>query len=364
MAGFRALSTVDVIRVAIKSYLQPSSQDSPDLSQLDQICWSSSVSFSEEDIKDVELVHLLLVSAENIGSQQYDRASKLLDKCDHFSSTTGNSVQRMIHHFSKALRERLNRETGRIISKEVKGEEIMKLILNPQEQMGSSNHAFIACYKQVPFYQATLFAGIQAIIENVAAAKRIHIIDLAIRTGTHWMVLMQALSTRQECPLELLKITMVGVTSNQKLEETGKRLVYFAETLNLPFSFKIGMLADLQDLKEDIFEINEGEVIAVYSPALLSYIATQRDRLETLITVLTNINPCVMVVTEVEANHHLQTFEERFFEALFHYSAAFDCLEVCMPRCDTNRTIFEEICTGLDWWKLSSAHHPCFKQNW
>ncbi|KAH9683794.1 GRAS domain-containing protein [Citrus sinensis] len=341
MAGFRELSTVDVIRAATAIYLQSSSHSSSNLSLLDHFCGGSAINISEEESKDVELVHLLILCAEKIGSQQFDRASTLLDHCENFSSKIGNSVERVVHYFVKALQERFNRETGKITSKRVKGEEIQ--LLQPEETILSLRPALVACYKESSFYQATLFAGTQAIIERVASAKRIHLIDLAIRSGSHCIVLMQALATRQECPVELLKITAVGSSSKQRMEETGKRLAYFAETWNLPFSFKIVLVTETKDLNEDKFDLNAGEAVAVYSPILLS----RTRHPDFLIKMLRKISPCVMVVIEVEANHTSQNFEDRFFEVLFHYSASFDCLKVSMARCDPERVTFEEMYLGV-----------------
>ncbi|KAL9407654.1 hypothetical protein AB3S75_046233 [Citrus x aurantiifolia] len=342
MAGLGELSLVDIIRAAITRYLQFSPHGRSDLFRLDHFCGNSPTGFPEGEIKGVELVHLLLLSAEKIGSQQFDRASIFLDQVDKYSSITGNAVQRLVHYFSKALRERFNLETGRITSKGLKSEEVM-LLLHPEEVMASAKQALIACYQKVPFYQATVFAGIQAVIENVSSAKKIHIIDLATRTGSHCPAIMQALATRQGCPPELRKITMVvGTTSSkQKFEEIENRLANFAETINLPFPFNISFLTDIKD-----FETSEGEVVAVYSPVHLSHMIRKPNCLETFLTELRKINPCVMVVIEVESNDNLQTFEDRFFGTLFHFGALFDCLEVCMNRCHANRMTFEEMYSG------------------
>ncbi|KAJ4833827.1 hypothetical protein Tsubulata_022429, partial [Turnera subulata] len=103
------------------------------------------------------------------------------------------------------------------------------------------------------------FAGIQAIVENVAEAKKIHIIDFRIRSGQRWTILMQALVCRYE-PVELLKITAVGTTAKHLIEDTGKRLMSFAQIMNLPFSFKIVTVPDLlMDFKEHLFELDAEE---------------------------------------------------------------------------------------------------------
>ncbi|GFY98657.1 hypothetical protein Acr_13g0000580 [Actinidia rufa] len=48
-----------------------------------------------------------------------------------------------------------------------------------------------------------------------------------------------------------------------------------------------------------------------------------------------------MVVAEVEANHNSPSIFNRFIEALFFYSAYFDCLEGCTDGDDKYRIIQE-----------------------
>ncbi|KAK7831031.1 hypothetical protein CFP56_027700 [Quercus suber] len=59
---------------------------------------------SNEETKDVELAEFLFTAAEKVACQQFDRTSKLLNRCDQWSSNTGNPVQRLVYYFSKALR--------------------------------------------------------------------------------------------------------------------------------------------------------------------------------------------------------------------------------------------------------------------
>ncbi|KAH9766148.1 GRAS domain-containing protein [Citrus sinensis] len=233
-----------------------------------------------------------MVCAEKIGSQQSDHASILLDDFENFSSKVGNAVERLVHHFSKAIQESC---------------------CIPEEEILSLKPALIACYLEFPFYQVTQYAGMQAIAENVASAKRV--ISLTLQSEVEHT---QPLATRQECPLELLKATAVRTTSKQKVEETGKMFAYFAETLNLPFSSKIAFATETRDLRKGIFELNT-----------------------------------------VEANHNLSTFEDRFFEALFHYSSALDCLEACMVPCDPKWLTFKEITSSIFQAELLLKNFSC-----
>ncbi|MBA0740703.1 hypothetical protein Gogos_013895 [Gossypium gossypioides] len=99
------------------------------------------------------------------------------------------------------------------------------------------------------------FEWIQAIVEHVSKAKKVHIIDLGIKTGVQWTVLMQALVSR----------------------------------------------------------------------------------------VIKLINPCLMVVPQIEANQNSPMFANRFFEALFFFSVYFDCLVTCMKWNCVNREIVKSV---------------------
>ncbi len=74
---------------------------------------------------------------------------------------------------------------------------------------------------------------------------------------------MQAL---QNSDIELLKITAIGthLPSQHLIEDTGRRLESFARAMNLPFSFRLVMVNDLSDLREDHFKVDSKERLVVY----------------------------------------------------------------------------------------------------
>ncbi|KAF2289064.1 hypothetical protein GH714_025576 [Hevea brasiliensis] len=303
------LSTEEIVRIAAERFIQFRNTRTDVASMLDNLFDLSIAGISREEAENVELAEILLASAEKAGNKEYDRASRLLDFCDRFSSNTGNPVQRIVYYFSEAL-------------------------------------PIKACHEGVPFYQAAHLSGSQAILENVAEAKRIHIIDLKIRNGLQWTVLMQALASRCNCPLELLKITAVETSSKQLIENTGNRLMSFAQAMNIPFSFKIVMVSSMEDLKEDLFGIETEEVVAVYSEYAIMNLIVLRDQLYSVMRVIRSIKPCIMVVIESEANHNSSVFVNRFVEALFFFSAYFDCVDASMGKDDPNRMIMESLFLG------------------
>lgn len=335
------ISTAEIMKAAIAGIPPLFSQKSDDLPMRSHLFRYDDFGICYEDAKYVLLAQSLLVSAKMVGIQQFYCANEMLGMCDQLSSNIGNPVQRVVYYFAEALRERIDRETGRNMSKGLEGNESRPFDMD--QEILSLKPSVIACHQDLPFIQVAHFAGMQTILENVSSAKKVHLIDLAIRNGSKWTVLMQALAARHECPLELLKMTAVGTSSKEGIEETCKRLACFAETMNLPFSFKVVMVSSMKDLKEDMFDLEAGETVAVCSTTYLRTMLARPDHLESLMKVIRNLHPCVMVVIEIDANTNTPVFMDRFIEALFFFSALFDCVEACMDQENPSRITIESI---------------------
>ncbi|PPD99621.1 hypothetical protein GOBAR_DD03333 [Gossypium barbadense] len=301
----RKLSTEEVMRVAGEMFLKSCGQTIDGISGIDHPFSLSFSGFSDRETRDIELAALLLAATEKVGYQQYESASRLLKQCDYMSSKTGNPVQRVVYYFSEALREKIERETGRSSSKSLK----WKPLCNYDTDDDSLEPYCIGMPWSFPFWSAL--------------ASRQH-----------------------EYRLELLKITAVATEAKDLIDGTGKRLSSFAQSLGVPFAFKVVMVSDMLDLKEDFFELDAEETIVAYAAfAFRSMLATP-NRIENIMKVLRVMNPCLMVVTEVEANHNSPIFVNRFIEVLFYFSAYFDCIATCMEQDSKNREILESVFFG------------------
>lgn len=340
-AGGQKLSTEEIMRVAGERFIQLSTQRVDDSSSMLIHPYGYAFSgLSFEETQDVELVHLLLAAAEKVGYQQFASASRLLTSCEWLSSATGNPVQRVVSYFAGALRERIDRETGRYASWKMGGNENYSMAGSGTRV--SSNLVLLKFHQELPFSQVMLFPGIQAILENIKSDTNIYLVDLRIRSGVQWVILMQALTERVLHPIENLKITAVGTTGGEKMEETGKRLANFAKSLNLPFSFNVVLLSDMKDLTTEHFNTEDGEAVVIYSQTILPSMISRPNCMENLMRVIRKLNPAIMVVIEVEANHNSPSFFNRFIEALFFYSALFDCLEEFGNQDDQYRITLEQ----------------------
>lgn len=331
------LSTEDIMRVAGARYINFSTQSFDDVMNMDPISFGCQLSsLSEEENRDVELVHLLLAAAEKVGYQQHERASRLLSGCELFAAERGNSLQRVVYYFAEALRKRIDYELGRPGT-----EEVDALV----DHGLSYNVSSLKCYQKLPFNQVLYYTAVQSVNENVANSSKIHVIDFEIRSGVQWTTFMLALAERDKRrPVQLLKITAVGLQHQESvLHEVGKRLSSFAEPLKIPFTFTIVCVKCYLDIKLELFRTRHDESLVVYCPMILRLMLCWSRTLENLLSVIKRLNPSIMVVCEIEANHNSPSFVNRFTESLFFYGAYFDSLECCLEEDVETRTEIEGI---------------------
>ncbi|XP_031111893.1 DELLA protein RGL2-like [Ipomoea triloba] len=333
----KKLSTDAILRLAGHNFIQSFSHHDS----------TFFLGLSDQDRKDVELVGYLLSAAEKVGQSDYDSAEILLTRCDELSSHQGNSVERLVHYFSQSLWAKIfcQTDSSSLFFQQDLEEALMNL------------RPCIAYHQKVPITQVFQFTSIQTVIEHVEDARKVHIIDLEIRSGVQWTILMQSFA-ESPCP-EHLKITALQANKHHSKieEETGMRLRSFAQSLNLCFSYNLVALDDLlNDNKEISFsalsgfqpdgeekeqEEEEEETVIVYASCFFTTMISKQEKMESLMRVIKNVNPRVMFLTEVEANMNSVGFVNRFTEALFYYGAYFDALEDCMKSDEANRTTME-----------------------
>ncbi|XP_062099012.1 DELLA protein RGL3-like [Humulus lupulus] len=359
------LSTEDIMRIAGSCYIRFSSVPGTNDIVLMHPFGSYALSgLSQGETKDVQLVHLLLSVAEKVEDQQFDRATRLLQSpqltTTYYSSSKANSVERVVLSFAEALREKIDSETGFITRRKRRSMDRTTSNNNKDVKVEISlglntNILSVTCFQRLPFPQVLHFPAIQAIIESldefVDTKNKLHVIDLEIRSGVQWTLLMEALAERnnknghQDRPLfQLLKITAIGTPDNQiKIEETQNRLKNLAESLNIPFLFKPLIVSDMNDINEGMIETEEEETLAVFSSLLLRMMLYNPCSLEKLMRVIKTLQPSIMVVVEIEANLNSPSFANRFIEALFFYGAFFDCFATSLKEDEEFKTTMEEV---------------------
>ncbi|KAK6138799.1 hypothetical protein DH2020_027463 [Rehmannia glutinosa] len=278
----------------------------------------------------------LLDAADNFFNRKYDQAEKSLNAVlSEYSHADDHPVDRVIACFARDLRERIDIENGKIdLEREL-------IHVDVEQELVDLKSAIHANEQKLPFSQITHFTAIQTILDSLASAEKIHFIDIGKKLGSHWIIIMHALANRKNIRIEQLKITVV-CTLKDDVEDTGDLLLSFAESMNLPFVFKI-LHSEMNELKKHEFELENGEIVAVFLEFCLTSLSFCPKNIEALIEGIKNLNPHVMVVSEVEANTSGSTFIDRFDEAIIICSAMFDCLEDCLERDNKCRVIIEKI---------------------
>ncbi|KAI4329817.1 hypothetical protein MLD38_028161 [Melastoma candidum] len=318
------LSIQEVIRLAGMRFIQMHDPRFAYLSALMLPSGQSISGLSKRDIEEVELVQLLLSAADEVGQQQFDQANAVLSYCEMFSPKQASPVQNVVLYFAQALRERIDKAT-RIHQ--------VERMLARTDPCSTTDFMLLICHNTLlPHIQITQFAAIQAAVDNTATARRIHVIDLALRSGMHLAVLMQALSERKTEVVDLLKVTAVNTFERGMVEESGRRLAKFAESMGVNLSFNVILVNDIADVKGESFDIEDGEAVVVYGSMALMTMISRQDSLDRLMRVFGTLNPSAMVITEIEANLNAPPFVSRFTDALFFYSSVFDCLDTCMAN--------------------------------
>ncbi|CAN0888607.1 DELLA protein DWARF8, partial [Linum grandiflorum] len=324
------LSVMETINLAAKRILQCSNNSTQvGIPSLLNVPFDPSITgLSFHDQKNVELVEYLLSSADRVAHRNYDEATALIDLCDHLSSPTGNPVQRTVHYFARALRERVSGETG--------GEgNCSNNLLDDNVFRLPSPSILLSVHERFPYFRMQQLATVQPMAESTATARRIHCIDLNIKSGLHWPGFMQALEARPDhCKLDMLKVTALCVGPVEPVEATGEWLTDFARSKKVNFCFKIVRVDDITELDEKMFGVEEKEAVLVYSELSFATMLGKPDRMEALMAAVRRLNPQLMVVSEMEGNHNARHFGTRFVETLFHHGAVFDSVEACLGRED------------------------------
>ncbi|KAJ0805952.1 putative transcription factor GRAS family [Helianthus annuus] len=109
----------------------------------------SSSGLSDDEAKDIDLLLTLLASADKTGQRQFDEANELVELCSKTSSNEGTPVERLVYYFSEAIREKINRETGREASG---GLERMR-VFDFQKALMSVDASILAFHQKVPLSQ-------------------------------------------------------------------------------------------------------------------------------------------------------------------------------------------------------------------
>ncbi|XP_062168612.1 scarecrow-like protein 18 [Alnus glutinosa] len=325
----------------------------------------------------IHIRQLLIRCAELISRSDLSAAHRLVSILSSNSSPDGDSTERLVHQFAKALSLRLNNccyaaagATSATATTITTGPTMMMMMMIPPTSAAAavtattandSNNiadtepekALQSCYLSLnqitPFVRFSHLTANQAILEAIDEGQQaIHILDFDIMHGLQWPPLMQALAERSYPP-PMLRITATGHDLNI-LHRTGDRLLTFAQSLGLRFQFHPLLLGNSDDpVIPPALALLPDEALAVNCVLYLHRLLKDDSRaLRLFLHKIKTLNPKVVTIAEREANHNHPLFLQRFVEALDHYTAVFDSLEATLPPNSRERLTVEQVWFGRE----------------
>ncbi|KAF8377035.1 hypothetical protein HHK36_030407 [Tetracentron sinense] len=299
-----------------------------------------------EDLKGLRLVHLLMAAAEALtgANQSSELAQVILVRLKELvSPTNGTNMERLAAYFSQALQGLLEGSVG------VQGK-------NYRDHHHQSDvvAAFQLFQDMSPYVNFGHFTANQAILEAVVEDKRVHIVDYDIMEGIQWASLMQALVTRKDShPAPHLRITALtrngnGRKSIRTVQETGRRLIDFAESIGQPFSFHQCRLDPDEAFGPSVLKLVKGEALVVNCMLHLPHISYRApNSVASFLSGAKALNPKLVTLVEEEMGRTGEGgFVGRFMDSLHHYSAVYDSLEAGLPVQDRARVLVERVFLG------------------
>ncbi|OEL28319.1 DELLA protein GAI1 [Dichanthelium oligosanthes] len=276
----------------------------------------------EEEDAGIRLVHLLVTCTGAIQAGDYSAAHTNLTEARAALAaiTTSTGIGRVAKHFVDALAQRLFPA-------------YLQAAPSPAAPTEVHNHFNDAG----PYLRFAHSTANQAILDAFEGCDCVHIVDLAIMQGLQWPALIHALSSRGGGPPHL-RITGIGGAGDE-LGEVGFRLEEFTRSQGVPFTFREVRVDQLDGLREWMLGIVPGEALAFNSILQLHRLLVDPDAdpavpapIDTLLHLVTSLQPRVFTVVEQEADHNRPTLVERFTNAIFHYGSMFDSMEAMSRR--------------------------------
>ncbi|KAL0735672.1 hypothetical protein Bca4012_011882 [Brassica carinata] len=261
----------------------------------------------------VRLVQALVACAEAVQRENLILADALVKRVGSLAASQAGAMGKVATYFAEALARRIYRiHPPSAAAVDPSFEEILQM------------HFYESC----PYLKFAHFTANQAILEAVATARGVHVIDLGLSQGMQWPALMQALALRPGGSPSFRLTGVGGLSEGDGIQQLGWKLAQLARAIGVEFEFKGLTVESLTDLEPEMFETRpESETLVVNSVFELHPLLARPGSIEKLLATVKAVKPSIVTVVEQEANHNGAVFLERFNEALHYYSSLFDSLE-------------------------------------
>ncbi|OVA10438.1 Transcription factor GRAS [Macleaya cordata] len=313
------------------------------------------------DLKGLRLVHLLMAAAEALtgANKSRDLVRVILVRLKELvSPSNGTNMERLAAYFTEALQSLL--EGAGVHSKHHHSIFSSGSHHHHHHHQSPSLHptdalaAFQLLQDMSPYVKFGHFTANQAILEATAHDRRVHVVDYDIMEGIQWASLMQALVSRKDGPpAPHLRITALTRGNNGRksigtVQETGRRLIAFAASIGLPFSFHQCRLDPDESFRPSALKLVKGEALIVNCMLHFPHFSYRApDSVASFLSGAKALNPRLVTLVEEEVGPIGDGgFVGRFMDSLHHYSAVFDSLEAGFPMQNRARALVERVFLG------------------
>ncbi|XP_008799986.2 GRAS family protein RAD1-like [Phoenix dactylifera] len=287
----------------------------------------------------MRLVQLLISCAEAVACRDRVQASALLHELKANALVLGTSFQRVASCFVQGLSDRL------ALVQPLGAVGIIGPATVPAMAADRKEEALGLAYELCPFLRFGHFVANASILEAFEGENLVHVVDLGMTLGLphghQWRKLIDSLADRTGPPPRRIRITGVGAPG-ARLKAIGDELETYARKLGINLEF-FAVERNLENLTPEDLELDEGEALVVNSMLQLHCVVKEsRGALNSVLQMIHELSPRMLVLVEQDASHNGPFFLGRFMEALHYYSAIFDSLDAMLPRYDTKRAKVEQ----------------------
>ncbi|KAI4321760.1 hypothetical protein MLD38_035107 [Melastoma candidum] len=170
----------------------------------------------------LQMRQLLVTTAELLERSNFSAAHRLLTLLNSSSSPFGDSTDRLLHQFSRALSLRLHRLSSTVATMSylphysdnnngssiisagvfsfgpgVPGCSLPGNRVCPRMNMDSLQSCYLSLNQVTPFIRFSHLTANQAILDAIEGENSVHILDLDIMHGVQWPPLMQAIAEQE-----------------------------------------------------------------------------------------------------------------------------------------------------------------------
>ncbi|EHA8590040.1 scarecrow-like protein 27 [Cocos nucifera] len=182
-----------------------------------------------------------------------------------------------------------------------------------------------------PVLQFTNFTSVQALLEELRAAPRIHVVDFDIGVGGQWSAFMQELAQRRctaaGAASPSLKITAFASSCSHhslELHLTRENLSHFAADLNIPFEFNLHSLDPFDPSSLlSLSSAGADEAIVVNLP-VGSFV---HPPVPTLLRLVKQLSPKIVISVDHCSDRSDLPFAQHFAHAFQSYTVLLDSID-------------------------------------